>query len=415
MDIIYQHLSQQQIGPALFTGFDRWQNVTRCWRKENGSWVLRDIAFIDDWSEEEYTYLYDCLKNTLNTGGDVIAALEGNRLLGFASVENQPFGPQNEYRQLSSLHVSNGMRGHGIGSHLFAMSCLAAAQRGAKKLYLSGHSAEETQAFYRAMGCVEAAWYHSELVAAEPCDCQLERQLCNTLPFPGEDAEETQAFYRAMGCVEAAWYHSELVAAEPCDCQLERQLCNTLPFPGEDFATDRTDESQATQIFLREVSCTESILSQLIGLSQEWEEEGSIHGYHKNEPDDIEGNRIFAAFRGEQMIGYLFGKMQETQKDSSIMPAGTHCFEIEEIYVQPALRSSGIGSRLFQLAQLAVTGEAQMLTLSTSTKNYQQLAVTGEAQMLTLSTSTKNYQAILHFYIEQMGMQFWNARLFKPL
>ena len=347
MEITYQHLTQQQIGPELFSGFDRWQNVTRCWRKENGSWVLRDISFIDDWNEEEYTFLYDCLKNTLNTGGDVIAALEGNRLLGFSSVENQPFGPQNEYLQLSSLHVSNGMRGRGIGSHLFAMSCLAAAQRGAKKLYLSGHS-----------------------------------------------AEETQAFYRAMGCVEAAWYHPELVAAEPCDCQLERQLCGVLPFPGEDFATDRTDESQATQIFLREVSWTEPVLSQLIGLSQEWEEEGSIHGYHKNEPDDIEGNRIFAAFRGEQMIGYLFGKMQETQKDSSIMPAGTRCFEIEEIYVQPALRSSGIGSRLFQLAQLAVTGEAQMLTLS---------------------TSTKNYQAILHFYIEQMGMQFWNARLFKPL
>lgn len=347
MEITYQHLTQQQIGPELFSGFDRWQNVTRCWRKENGSWVLRDIAFIDDWNEEEYTFLYDCLKNTLNTGGDVIAALEGNRLLGFASVENQPFGSQDEYLQLSSLHVSNGLRGRGIGSHLFAMSCLSAAQRGAKKLYLSGHS-----------------------------------------------AEETQAFYRAMGCVEAAWYHPQLVAAEPCDCQLERQLCNALPFPGEDFVTDRTDESQATQIFLREVSCTESILSQLIGLSQEWEEEGSIHGYHKNEPDDIESNRIFAAFRGEQMIGYLFGKMQETQKDSSIMPAGTHCFEIEEIYVQPALRSSGIGSRLFQLAQLAVTGEAQMLTLS---------------------TSTKNYQAILHFYIEQMGMQFWNARLFKPL
>lgn len=347
MDIIYQHLSQQQIGPALFTGFDRWQNVTRCWRKEKGSWVLRDIAFIDDWNEEEYTYLYDCLKNTLNTGGDVIAALDGNRLLGFASVENQPFGPQDEYLQLSSLHVSNGMRGRGIGSHLFAMSCLSAAQRGAKKLYLSGHS-----------------------------------------------AEETQAFYRAMGCVEAAWYHPQLVAAEPCDCQLERQLCNALPFPGEDFVTDRTDESLSTQIFLREVSCTEPVLSQLIGLSQEWEKEGSIHGYHKNEPDDIEGNRIFAAFRGERIIGYLFGKMQETEKNSSIMPAGTRCFEIEEIYVQPALRSSGIGSRLFQLAQLAVTGEAQMLTLS---------------------TSTKNYQAILRFYIEQMGMQFWNARLFKPL
>ena len=56
MEITYQHLTQQQIGPELFSGFDRWQNVTRCWRKENGSWVLRDIAFIDDWNEEEYTF-----------------------------------------------------------------------------------------------------------------------------------------------------------------------------------------------------------------------------------------------------------------------------------------------------------------------------------------------------------------------
>ena len=66
MDIIYQHLTPQQIGPELFSGFDRWQNVTRCWRKENGSWVLRDIAFIDDWNEEEYIFLYDCLKNTFS-------------------------------------------------------------------------------------------------------------------------------------------------------------------------------------------------------------------------------------------------------------------------------------------------------------------------------------------------------------
>ena len=42
-------------------------------------------------------------------------------------------------------------------------------------------------------------------------------------------------------------------------------------------------------------------------------------------------------------------------------------------------------------------------------------AVCGQAQMITLSTSAKNYPAVLHFYIEQMGMQFWNARLFKSL
>ena len=64
--------------------------------------------------------------------------------------------------------------GQGIGRELFRLACEQARIRGAQKLYLSAHSAEETQAFYRAMGCVEAAWYHPELVALEPCDCQME-------------------------------------------------------------------------------------------------------------------------------------------------------------------------------------------------------------------------------------------------
>ncbi|MCI8896985.1 MAG: hypothetical protein HFI61_04170, partial [Lachnospiraceae bacterium] len=34
-------------------------------------------------------------------------------------------------------------------------------------------------------------------------------------------AVETQAFYRAMGCVEAQEYNKEHVEKEPYDCQLE--------------------------------------------------------------------------------------------------------------------------------------------------------------------------------------------------
>ena len=34
---------------------------------------------------------------------------------------------------------------------------------------------------------------------------------------------------------------------------------------------------------------------------------------------------------------------------------------------------------------------------------------------LMLSTATKNYKSILHFYIEELGMDFWSARLFKRL
>ena len=43
-----------------------------------------------------------------------------------------------------------------------------------RKLYISAHSAVETQSFYRAMGCVEAEAYCAEHVEREPFDCQLE-------------------------------------------------------------------------------------------------------------------------------------------------------------------------------------------------------------------------------------------------
>lgn len=52
-----------------------------------------------------------------------------------------------------------------------------AKDQGASKLYISAHSAVESQRFYEAMGCIEAAEYNEEHVKREPCDCQLEYVL----------------------------------------------------------------------------------------------------------------------------------------------------------------------------------------------------------------------------------------------
>ena len=93
---------------------------------------------------------------------------------GFASVEAALFGGEQGYLDLSSIHVSEDMRGMGIGRALFLAAKEWAAGRGAKKLYISAHSAVESQAFYRTMGCVEAREYQQKHVEAEPYDCQLE-------------------------------------------------------------------------------------------------------------------------------------------------------------------------------------------------------------------------------------------------
>lgn len=106
-----------------------------------------------------------------------MGAFVHEELKGFVSVESGLFGSNREYLDLSSLHVSEDMRGKGIGRTLFRSAMDWARERGAAKLYISGHSAVESQAFYRAMGCVEAREYNQSHVEKEPCDCQLECPL----------------------------------------------------------------------------------------------------------------------------------------------------------------------------------------------------------------------------------------------
>ena len=54
MRIEYRRLEKEEICRELFGQFIRRQEVTKCWRREEGKWVVRDAPFIDDWSEEDY-------------------------------------------------------------------------------------------------------------------------------------------------------------------------------------------------------------------------------------------------------------------------------------------------------------------------------------------------------------------------
>lgn len=170
----YRALRPDELCRDLFDSFIRRQVVTKCWRREDGKWVIRDDPFIDDWSEADYQTLISCLKNTLATGGAVYGAFVGGTLKGFTSIEPDFLGSEGQYLDLSSIHVSEDARGSGIGKALFLMAKKWAREKGAKKLYISAHSAVESQAFYQRMGCVEALEYNQRHVDAEPFDCQLE-------------------------------------------------------------------------------------------------------------------------------------------------------------------------------------------------------------------------------------------------
>ena len=148
------------------------------------------------------------------------------------------------------------------------------------------------------------------------------------------------------------------------------------------------------ELAVRETPLTDELLSELICFSEDWEAEQSCHGYRKNERPDIEGERIFTAFAEGEMIGYLFGHMEKAKNSSSIMPEGTPYFEVEELYVVPEKRSQGIGAKLF---------------------GYTEEAVKADADYMVLSTATKNWKAVFLFYLDELDMTFWSARLFRKI
>ena len=144
-----------------------------------------------------------------------------------------------------------------------------------------------------------------------------------------------------------------------------------------------------------EADWSEELERGLVRLSRDWEAEDSCRGYRANTHEDLAGRRVFLAEEDGQILGYLFGLRETAEKKSTVMDAGTPYFEIEEIYVRPERRSQGIGRSLFAFAEETIRSEG--------------------LRFLMLSTATKNARAILHFYLDELGMTFWSARLFKKL
>ena len=143
-----------------------------------------------------------------------------------------------------------------------------------------------------------------------------------------------------------------------------------------------------------EKELTKELSLELIRLSKMWEKENNVFGYVANDESEFKDKRIFVAVENNTIIGYLFGSGFKSKNMKSIMKEDTDCFEMDELYVIPEYRSKGIGKKLFQYAESMVKEKYDYITLS---------------------TANKNAKAILHFYIEEVGMEFWSARLFKKI
>ena len=171
-----RELTPDDLHPDLLLHFNRYQEVKRCLRKENDGWVLKDICFSEQWDKtlKEEIVAAD-FSHCLNSGGNVWGAFnQSKELIAFASLSSRFFGNDNEYLQLTQIHTSYEYRNKGVGKALFKVIAQKAKDSGAKKLYISTHSSEESQMFYSSIGCVDALEINKELAELEPCDRQME-------------------------------------------------------------------------------------------------------------------------------------------------------------------------------------------------------------------------------------------------
>lgn len=131
----------------------------------------------------------------------------------------------------------------------------------------------------------------------------------------------------------------------------------------------------------------------LIALSKEWQDEDCSWGILANGEEDLK-EPVFVAVDGSNIVGYVFGHYHLIENKTAYMEIGRKCFMVDEIYVLPAYRNKGIGKELFKLMERHVKGSCDYLRLI---------------------APSKNYKRILHFYVDELGMDFYSATLIKEI
>ena len=154
------------------------QYIGKAWRKIDGTLRLVSINYLDPDFPEGFEKHLCRLQQTVKTGGVAIGAFHSaGRMIGFSALNLSPFGTQYRYVLLDQLFVSAEFRGKGIGKNLFLLTAAEAEKNSMQKLYICAGSSEETVAFYRSLGCVDALEINPELLDHDPRDLQLEFSL----------------------------------------------------------------------------------------------------------------------------------------------------------------------------------------------------------------------------------------------
>jgi GNAT superfamily N-acetyltransferase len=108
----------------------------------------------------------------------------------------------------------------------------------------------------------------------------------------------------------------------------------------------------------------------------------------------VVGQCFFVAERGAILVGFLWGQVKTDTSHAAVVPAGHAYLEIEDLYVTPEWRSSGIGRELVETAAAWArrTGVRFMVAYS----------------------STRAVDRVLRFY-RTCGFESWSVQVFRDL
>jgi predicted N-acetyltransferase YhbS len=109
--------------------------------------------------------------------GVLFGAFDDGKMIGFSGIDGILIGSNQQYLELAELHVSYEYRSMGIGKNLFLLCVESALKFECTKLYIVASSSEESQRFYRNMGCVEAEELIPSLLEKSPDDVHMEYVL----------------------------------------------------------------------------------------------------------------------------------------------------------------------------------------------------------------------------------------------
>ncbi len=151
--------------------------IKNVWRNIDGALALTEINWTDYELPNGLSWHLKRFKETVVSGGYAVGCFDGGVLVGYGTLNKEPFGEKSKYLLLDQLFVSKDYRNRSIGKQLVALCAERARFLGADKLYICAGSSEDTIAFYKKVGCVNAAEVNGELLDADPNDIQLELRL----------------------------------------------------------------------------------------------------------------------------------------------------------------------------------------------------------------------------------------------